>query len=491
MLMVRLVLDLLARRTAGGPVPFLASIASWNPVEQDLREWLGVQLVIDHPALANAAAEGTPGSTRAAELLASGLVLPILDGLDEVPDEVRGLTIRRINDALRPGEQVVMTCRTEQYRDVIRPSSGLAATFRGAAAVQLRPLDADSVRRYLCDDAAGSVAKAHWEPVLKLLDTMTPLGKALSTPLMVGLARAIYNPRPGELAGTLRNPAELWDAVDQEAVESLLFDAFILAAYRHDPASRWKAQDAERWLVFLARHLERRIGTPDLAWWQLRAAASRTALRLVVGLTWLGAGLVTALVTGLVAGLVAGLATGLATVGGFGAALWCVGISGRLTTWGAFAAQAGSTCSAYELMIGFSSTEAPARSVRMMVGKRGVLALGLGVLLALVLAAVFPGTMASAIEGTLGFFLAVTLASRLMLGLAGVPGDLASVMSPRAILGRDRQVALLLILGLGLGPGLMVGLAFWLVLEPAFGARVALELGPGCRLDSCLGSGLG
>ena len=31
------------------------------------------------------------------------------------------------------------------------------------------------------------------------------------TPLMVGLARAIYNPRPGELAGTLRDPAELCD----------------------------------------------------------------------------------------------------------------------------------------------------------------------------------------------------------------------------------------------------------------------------------------
>ena len=31
MLMVRLVLDLLARRAEGGPVPFLASVASWNP----------------------------------------------------------------------------------------------------------------------------------------------------------------------------------------------------------------------------------------------------------------------------------------------------------------------------------------------------------------------------------------------------------------------------------------------------------------------------
>ncbi len=41
MLMVRLVLDLLARRASGGPVPFLASVASWNPAVQDLRVWRG------------------------------------------------------------------------------------------------------------------------------------------------------------------------------------------------------------------------------------------------------------------------------------------------------------------------------------------------------------------------------------------------------------------------------------------------------------------
>ena len=72
---------------------------------------------------------------------------------------------------------------------------------------------------------------------------LTPAGQALSMPLMVGLARAIYNARPGELAGTLRDPAELCSPAlaDRTAVESLLFDAFIPAAYRHDTERRWKA----------------------------------------------------------------------------------------------------------------------------------------------------------------------------------------------------------------------------------------------------------
>jgi hypothetical protein len=275
MLMVRLVLDLLARRAAGGPVPILASIASWNPAGQDLQGWLAGQLMIDHPALAAASPTGRREPTQAAALLASRHVLMILDGLDEIPEAVRGPAISRINDALRPGEQLVLACRSQQYRDAVRPEGGAEVTLHGAAAVQLNPLDADAVRAYLCPATSGPGTQARWAPVLAELDTPAPVGRALETPLMVGLARAIYSPRPGELAGRLRDPAELCDPglADRATVEALLFDAFIPAAYRQNPASHWKVPKAERWLVFLARHLEYKIAGPDLAWWQLPQAA--------------------------------------------------------------------------------------------------------------------------------------------------------------------------------------------------------------------------
>jgi hypothetical protein len=134
MLMVRLVLDFLARRAVGGPVPFLASIASWNPVEQNLRDWLTAQLLIDHPGLAGSPLTGTE-RTQAAWLLASGLILPVLDGLDEIPEQVRGQAISQINDALRPGEGLILTCRTKQYRRAIRPPDGIEVTLHAAAAI--------------------------------------------------------------------------------------------------------------------------------------------------------------------------------------------------------------------------------------------------------------------------------------------------------------------------------------------------------------------
>jgi hypothetical protein len=102
---------LLARRVSGGPVPVLVSQASWNPAADGLHESLAAQLAADRPAL-TAATPACPGDGSWTEaLLAAGLIVPILDGLDEIPGAVRAQAITRINDALRPGEPLVVTCR--------------------------------------------------------------------------------------------------------------------------------------------------------------------------------------------------------------------------------------------------------------------------------------------------------------------------------------------------------------------------------------------
>ncbi len=237
-------------------------------------------LITDYPDLASAPPPGSAGDNCFEALLAAGLILPILDGLDEIPESARPKAVTRINEELRPGEHVVVTCRTEQYQAALSPQDGQGAVLR-AAAVQLSTLDFGEVADYLRRDA-GPAAQGRWD-FLDILGTESPARQALATPLMAALARVIYNPRPNEPVSALRDPTELCSPAltDRSAVESLLFDAFIPAAYRNDPPGRWKAQDAERWLVFLACHLERTIGSPDLAWWQLQDAAPRRASRLV------------------------------------------------------------------------------------------------------------------------------------------------------------------------------------------------------------------
>jgi NACHT domain len=424
MLMVRLVLDMLACRSAGGPVPILASLASWNPADQDLRDWLGIQLMIDHPALAAAPPEGRREPTQAAALLASGLVLPLLDGLDEIPEEVRGSAISRINDALRPGEPVVVTCRSQQFRNAIRPENGMEVTLRGAAAIQLLPLDADVVRGYLCDDVAGPVAKARWDAVLALLGTPAPAGQALETPLMVSLARTIYNPRPGELAGALRDPAELCNPAlaDRTAVESLLFDAFIPAAYRDNITGRCKAQDHEKWLVFLARHLERTIVGPDLAWWELRLAVPDLAT---------GFGFVAGVIVGLIGGILGGVSFGIA-----------IGLIGGGAAW-----------------LGLRKPRKPSRGIHWQPPSRDWPSLGIpamGGAVIGVLAGVRAGAAVGAISAVGGY--AVGVSWMWLLEQQGAPLDLSSAASPPAALARDRKAALVrgVLTGLGI-------LAIWVL----------------------------
>jgi hypothetical protein len=459
MLMVRLMLDLLARRADGGPVPVLAPAASWNPEKRDLHGWLADMLVTGYPDMALPPPGSTVGN-RFEALVAAGLILPVLDGLDEISESAKA--IKRINEELRPGEQVVVTCRTEQYRAAVRPQGGQGVALR-AAAVQLSTLEFDEVASYLRKDA--DPAEGRWD-FLDTLSAGSPVRQALTTPLMAGLARAIYNPRPGELAGTLPDPAELCNPVlrDRRAVESRLFDAFIPAAYRHDPDGRWKAQDAEKWLVFLARHLEREIAGPDLAWWQLRRSMPRTAFGAVV-LVAAVAGVVTGVVVGhgLAAQVVAGgvLAVGLEVVIGIGAA---IGVAVPLV--------AG--------LVGRSSSKAPARGVRirdgvgvlaaLLVGRRRAEApvFGVGVRPAFLWGLLVAGVVivaesvaraGSAAQAVLNvaFVVALVVVVASGAGLEGVPGDLEEAASPRAVLARDRRAALLLMLAAGVAAGYLVG----------------------------------
>jgi hypothetical protein len=428
-LLIRLVLDLLARRQPGGPVPVLVPLAGWNPVDQDLLSWLADRLIVDHPALAEPAHPGARGVNRARALWDQRRLLPILDGLDELPEGARSRAITRLNDALAPRQGLVLASRVAAYRQAATPADPAAngpVRVWGAAGISLHPLAPDDVRAYLRRDAASPAAAARWDPVLAALGTSAPVAQALTTPLLVGLARVIYNPRPGEHTGVLPDPAELCERTQLPtlaAIQEHLFDGFIPAAYRPhpDPASRcsWTAKRAERWLVFLAQHLERdRGGTTDLAWWELYRTIPRDLVAVVVALVfWLGVGLGVGLGVELVLGLLVGPVVGL------GAGL------------------------AAGLLVGRS----PARGIRWAPTKPVAVVGGLlfGLLVGLPV-----GFVVAPADGLL-FGLVVGLVVGLAVGLGSLPADLTVAAEPQAVLARDRRTFWILTLVGGLVFGLL------------------------------------
>lgn len=325
-LLIRLLQDLIARRSDGDPVPVLFSLASWD-AHQSLKIWMADQLRRTYPGLAAAAppsvtlahTSGNRSEDLATSLLNAGLILPLLDGLDELLPARHAAALDTLNRTLPARQPLVLTSRTTPYRAALtRPGTNLR--LNGAATIQLLPLDAQTAASYLRRDAGGPSAPDvdRWDTVISDLGTTNPVGQALVTPLALFLARTIYNPRPGTSPGPqVPRPDELRDATaypDHAAVSARLFQAFIPAAYTpHQPnPPRWTAHQAHEALVLLARHQQhQRAGSPDLAWWEL----SRAIPRRIRVLTF---GFVAAITVGLMSGLLIGFFAGLTEGFGFG-----------------------------------------------------------------------------------------------------------------------------------------------------------------------------
>ncbi|WP_053700230.1 NACHT domain-containing protein [Streptomyces sp. NRRL F-5755] len=292
MLLVRLLLELTEHRDPGACVPVLFPLSSWDPSQQDLESWLAHRLTQDFEELAAPGPQTFGSMSRARALLAHRLILPLLDGLDELPARVRGQALDQINRGLPLGRAVVLSSRTAEYHQAAAPADGLPRKLAGAAGIELLPLAARETAAYLRRDAggAGTPAARRWDRVLHGLRDGGPVADALSTPLTVFLARTVYNPRTGEPLEAVPSPDELLDApalTSRAAVEAHLFAAFVPAAYRPHPRvpSPWSAGEAERALRWLARHAERvRAGGADLAWWQLSRAVPHWLPPVLIGI---------------------------------------------------------------------------------------------------------------------------------------------------------------------------------------------------------------
>ncbi|MCC3774648.1 NACHT domain-containing NTPase, partial [Streptomyces sp. UNOB3_S3] len=267
-LAVQFVLGMLAVRRPGGPVPVLFPLAGWDPGAVSLREWLAERLAAEYRPLAAVVDD----RTLARELLDSGFVLAVLDGFDELPQPAHGDAVRRLNAELDDRLPVLLTCRTAAWTRAVASGDVLTA----AEVVRLDPLDPDTARTYLertaRPDEHGSTV---WTSILRV--PPEPLAEVLRTPLMVALARTVYEDAsrdPAELANTTRFPTA-------RSIEEHLLDAFVPAAFSdtHDSHRRtWQPDAAHRWLRRLALDLGSHDGTHGtwrLAWWQLPAAMPR------------------------------------------------------------------------------------------------------------------------------------------------------------------------------------------------------------------------
>lgn len=275
----------------GGVVAEIFSLLDWHHwhIENPsglFHSWLAEQLSLTYP-------RDLPRQVSQ-QLIAEELVLPILDGLDEIPtaperracvDAIDGYTRR-----IAPHRPFVLTCRAEEY-------AALAPDWVGAERhVALLGLQPEQVDAILQERTAG---RASWNAIRQRQGADDQaLHDLLRSPLRLAVALEAYRDRdPSELVDL--SPAEarrhLWDLLLSSTASTL----------QHTTEAH-----AVRWLRFLATGM-RRTGRQRLMLHEIHLLDPTPAKT-----RWwfaLAAGIVTGAAIGLLVGVAAGWDIGLLT----------------------------------------------------------------------------------------------------------------------------------------------------------------------------------
>ncbi|MGW6423025.1 NACHT domain-containing protein [Nocardia sp. NPDC055053] len=256
-------------------VPIFLRANSWNVAEQkSLRDWIVHRLTIDYPEVWGRSQKTLPG-----ELYDAHLILPVIDGLDEVVSGIRSDIVKALNQHLTQHDGLVVSCRTETYREIVEESGIIAR----AAVIEAHPLKGEEAAKYLVDLAPEG--DPTWLEMKNALvsERSQPLSKVCSSPLGLWLVRTIYIDKDyqrdqGAVATT---PLELLDTDrfgDPETIQNYLFDCLVPAvldrrtvseedkADLRRPRTKWRIRESEQWLSHVARTVDPG-GT--IEWWHL------------------------------------------------------------------------------------------------------------------------------------------------------------------------------------------------------------------------------
>ncbi|MFF1655264.1 NACHT domain-containing protein [Streptomyces sp. NPDC058255] len=255
-------------------VPLPVSAADWSAGRADFVDWIAQEVSRLCPDVPSKGWD-IPG-----RLVENAHVVPVLDGLDEIPASQRAEVFAALSDVTTP---LILTCRTEEFEEALQTQGGL---LHDASRIRPEPLTpaaaATHLRAYL---RPGS--ESAWEELLAALEGPGPhtgpvgvLAAAVASPLDLGLLRITYA-QPGTSPAELLRP----DAyADVPALRGHFFDLLIPKVLRSRPPNKklpahlrpsrpYKARDVRQWLGFLAATLAQpdQPVRRDLSWWFLGA----------------------------------------------------------------------------------------------------------------------------------------------------------------------------------------------------------------------------
>ncbi|MGV9405979.1 NACHT domain-containing protein [Streptomyces sp. NPDC003667] len=229
------------------PIPVRIPMSQWNPDNTPLSEVLTDHLihVYNWPL------------RRARRFVEDGRILPILDGLDEMdppgPDGKPDPTapharraLKKLNELRKSTKTgpVIVTCRSDLYRDMLKAGSRL----EHAAHVTIADVPVKDARSYLTLHGGPE----RWESIFSQLDTRrsstasSQLLQMLSTPWRLALVATVC------AAGV--DPKALTRFRIAKELDHFLLSEYVPAAITLYEQRGYQELNVHRWLYHLARH---------------------------------------------------------------------------------------------------------------------------------------------------------------------------------------------------------------------------------------------
>jgi hypothetical protein len=289
---------------ASVPVPVMFTLHGWDPNTQKLKDWLALQLQQTYPQLA------AKRGALASELIGSSKLSVILDGLDEIPHELRPVALQALSE--QANFRLLLLARSDEMASAARHQ-----LLEGAAVVELQEVGSAEAAAYLSRIQLDPPPTG-WRTLVDQIrcNPRSDLTRALASPLALTLVRDTYRSED-DICELLEFCAAAGGA-DSGEIAGHLLDRVIAVAYRRkpgEPPPRYSPQTAQKALRHIAVRMNQ-DNTRDLLWWQVASWSAAFVSTIATGLIYgiLSAFLVWIPVTaasGVVAGVFYGASTGV------------------------------------------------------------------------------------------------------------------------------------------------------------------------------------
>ncbi len=286
-------------------IPVLFELSTWRDENQSIEQWLIEQLYELHG--------GNRKSKLYEQWLEREVLLPLLDGLDELGLERQKKCTQKLNEFSQDYPQMVVCCRVKEFETVgIR-----LANLRGA--VCLQPLSDPQIQDYLHHIKSDLWNTISTVPAMQTLMQPSEEGEPglLRIPLFISLAAQVYDPQApfqneAELLGRYVDRRLSIDLRESERRSGLEKSKWAYKTTSQEP----DCTQTKRYLSWMARQLQQRnqvellIEQMQPSWMEAPRLLHRYGLILVLILVLIG-GLMGGLLLGLIYGLPLGLMGGL------------------------------------------------------------------------------------------------------------------------------------------------------------------------------------